>query len=290
MKNKITNIMEKNTKITCWIIILLILALIPLSYFFLIEPAQAKIEMQKNEISLQEEKISTAVETIKKAKIKTEELVKKEKEDKKKLDMCSKSLNNVNREMDELLLEKTSSITTQSWSCVECVCENQEPQIINNWWFQEKIELEIANFAYNKKLWIKWAPYVLGSSIPKLSEFYKKETKTNLKSVIEKNCWVEFYKESQYSKKEKDIAYSYVRAFCKDEKIENCSAEIKSKIETLKSSEISNSNWVQLITKYLDWNPWNFTERLLAYYDDFWKKICIIREKTNWLKITYSAL
>ena len=267
----------KKLKIICLLLFMIIIIGAYYSYNYIALPSKKIIE-------LQEKKLSKSVNTIVRAKLKIEELID---DVKKREDWLLKSndiLISKNKKLKSCLIDREVKN-----SIVSIEQEKECPKTIEMWSFQENINLQTADIAYNKWLW-GWYPYVVWANLPNISEVYNKTKKVLLKSNIKAYCWVEYYKKWIYSKNEKKIMISYVRSFCKDQKNENCSDEIKEMMKKFKWDWVSESNWVQLITKYKDWNPNNYTERLLAYYDNFWKKICIIRENLKNWKSRYSSL
>lgn len=281
--------MEKNLKVICWVIILIILTSAPFTYFFLIKPHKDKSTYYKNEsenykteIDYYKEKLWKAVETLERAKKKTEDQSEKIKNYETAIAKKDEEIEEVKKSIVEKSVDSIIAVEQEGLECPECICETK-----TSWSFEEKIKLETINKVYNLWLWEPWKSYILWKSVPNLEELYKNWDES-LKSILKNYCWSEFYKEWEYSDRQKEIVLWYKRALCKNE--ENCPEEVSKKIADLKSWKISNSIWIEVTTKYTDWNPKEYSEKVIAYYDDFWKKICVIREKANNWKKSYSAL
>ena len=185
----------------------------------------------------------------------------------------------------ETLEEIVKNVVENDWKTEDknCpICEKCEINKIvqkSSWnSFDEKNELETMDLAYNNKLWKIWLPYVVWSS-KTLLEMYNWEDEI-LSAKVWYYCGDDYLKDEYYWKEEKAIVRSYERAYCKDEKYENCSSEIKSKIDNLKDPKnILWSQVVRILTKYND----DFSivnQEMFAVYNDFWKKIC------SWIRNT----
>lgn len=168
------------------------------------------------------------------------------------------------------------------------VCEECKNNTIvkNASWnsFDEKIELETMDLAYNAWFWKKWLPYLLAES-KDLLDLYNSEDEV-LKAKVWYFCSDEYLEPEFYWNKKKAIVLSYQRSYCTDEKYENCPSDIKEKIDYLKSDNVLNSNWVRILTKYNEEDPSEFTQEINAFYNDFWETICAWSETTlaSWTK------
>ena len=79
-----------------------------------------------------------------------------------------------------------------------------------------------------------------------------------------------------------------IKSLCKDEKYENCSSDIKTKIDSLKNSDhILWSEVVRILAKYNeDYSKVN--QEMFAVYNDFWVRVCSwIRNTSDSWKETY---
>jgi len=188
-----------------------------------------------------------------------------------------------NNEDKNITSEKESEVVLKVDECPVCEKSVEKIVIKKSSWnsFDEKIELETMDLAYNKWLWKKWLPYVPWDS-KTLLEMFNWEDEI-LTAKVWYYCGDDYLKKDYYWTSEKAIVRSYVRAYCEDEKYENCSSVVKEKIDTLKSSEnILGSNVVRILTKYNE----DYTEvnqEMFAVYNNFWARVC------SWVRNTSSA-
>ena len=147
-------------------------------------------------------------------------------------------------------------------------------KIVSSWNnFDEKNELETMDLAYNRWFWKRWLQYLRADS-KSLLEMYKWNDEV-LKEKILYYCSDDLLEKKYYWKFEKARVRSYIRSYCKDEKYENCSADIKKKIDKLKSDEnIISTSVVRILTKYNPEKTSEIKQELFAAYDDFWKRVC----------------
>ena len=267
--------MEKHLKIYSVILSLILLIWGPTFYFTIVQPTKTKVVQQHQQLS-------TAKDTLEKAKAKLGEykILKDEGEQcKVLLEEKTKELAKESKWVDEIV-----SITKEK-ECpvIEKAAEKSNVNLV------EKITLKTTDLAYAKWLWQPWVPYIKGSSIPSLKELFETTENEKLKAFIETSCDKKYLADWENEKEIKSLSYSYVKAFCTNEKEENCNEEVKANLEELRKGLMTKTVWVQIITKYEKWNPSNSTERLLAYYNNFWEKACLIREQTNsnWDKFYY---
>lgn len=168
-------------------------------------------------------------------------------------------------------------------ACPVCEkCENKNFQVVKSSWnnFDEKIELETMDLAYNKWLWESWLPYVRWES-KSLLEMYNSDDEI-LKAKVWYYCWDDYLDPELYWAREKAIVRSYERAYCEDEKYENCPSEVKTKIDEYKSEKTLPTEVVRILTKYDD-NFENVEQEFFAVYNHFWERVC------SWVRNTNSA-
>ena len=166
-------------------------------------------------------------------------------------------------------------------NCPVCEkCENINAQSVKPSWnsFDEKNVLETMDLAYNKWLWKKWVPYIQWPS-KSLLEMYNWDNEV-LKAKVWYYCWDDYLEDDFYWNAKKSIVRSYERAYCKDEKYENCPKEIKAKIDKYKSKKILPTEVIRILTKYDEKNPSDVSQEMFAVYNDFWKRVC------SWIRNT----
>ena len=301
------------TKIYAIIITAVLLLWWPACYFFTTQDLTLEIREK-------DEKISKALNTLKKAKSSIEKKDETIKTQSWKILSCNKKIEKKDEEIksikadlenayawisddvisteSENLLKRSDEIKAWTWENLEktnektnCpVCKKCKNNIVakkSSWnTFNEKIELETMDLAYNKWLWKSWLPYIVWPS-KTLLEMYNWDDKL-LSAKIWYYCADDYLEDDYYWSKEKAIVRSYERAYCKDEKYENCPSEIKAKIDTLKDKKhILWSNVVRILTKYND-DYSEVNQEMFAVYNDFWVRICSwIRNTSKSWKVSY---
>ena len=181
-------------------------------------------------------------------------------------------------------MDNEEKIEVAKNDCPVCEkCENSNTQVVKSSWnnFDEKIVLETMDLAYNKWLWKSWLPYVQWPS-KSLLEMYNSDDEI-LKVKVWYYCWDEYLKKDFYWTVKKSIVRSYERWYCEDEKYENCSKEIKTKIDEYKSEKVLPTEVVRILTKYDPETFENVEQEFFAVYNDFWKRVC------SWIRNTNSA-
>lgn len=260
-----------------------------------LKKAKSSIEKKDEIIKTQSWIILTCNEDLKK---KDEEILSIKNELENAYAWISDDIISTESENLEKKVVKNNKLKNWTWEILEenlvkqnCpVCEKCEKNIVvkkSSWnSFDEKIELETMDLAYNKWLWESWLPYIVWPS-KTLLEMYNWEDEV-LSAKVWYYCWDDYLKDKYYWKSEKAIVRSYERAYCKDEKYENCSPEIKAKIDVLKDeNNILWSHVVRILTKYnKDYSE--VKQEMFAVYNDFWVRICSwVRNTSNSWKQTY---
>lgn len=290
------------TKIYAIFLTVILLIWWPAGYFYITQDLTTLIQEK-------DQKIDKALKTLKKAKASIEKKDETIKSQSGAIQTCNENLVKKDEEIISLkadleaayswisedaistewvkVVKKSSKVWT--WTGEELVqkecpvcekCENKN--VSQQWWwkkFNEMIILSAMDLAYNERLWKHWLPYLIWQS-KSLLEMYNWDNET-LKAKVIHYCPDDYIKKGFLWKREKAIITSYQRAYCEDEKYENCPAEIKKKIDSLKEEKnILWSQVIRVITKYDEENPSNVSQELFAVYNDFWQKIC------SWIRNT----
>ena len=158
---------------------------------------------------------------------------------------------------------------------------------VDMWLVWKKIEIDTINLAYRKWLWKVNLPYIKGSNIPDLKSLYELTWSERMKSIIESSCPKAYYLDSQWNRD--DQVTALIKWYCDKWKEEMCSDDILMRINAIRwDMSALNTVWFQLITIY-DENM-DFSQRMLAYYDKLWNRVCAWRWAKTWETEKYLRL
>lgn len=273
-------------KIYSFIITILCVSAPVVMYYFISDTVEQEINNKKSEISQIKAELEQTRKVLNSSMAEVDKLKDENSKTAENLGAKSETIKTLEDDFKKLLSSRNSEkLVTEEAVCPTCqVCpvyeECEEAKTTANscvaTGINDKIEYDALSYLYLRQVWTNTMPYVKWSEIPDLHTLYLTTENKDIKNIIPYACPKAYY--SEWINNREKIVTSMLKWYCNN-KIERCSEEVRNKIETIKNDTSRlPSVWLQFITRYIDNNPSDYTERALVYYNEYWNRICAWKE------------